>query len=449
MEFGRGGTARRALIPIVVLALTTAACAAPVGESPAPSSSTTTMVAAAAVADPELAPLEPFTPPDITTRRITITDLEAMLPPGGLTTVARSNEDLVTMASLDREDEAADVLTHGRQTGIGGSYTDPAGAHVWIDVLVDADAAGAYLLDAAGDIAKGIGGTHAPNRGIAGAREFPVDVGEQSIGIIGGLADGSGSETMILARVGRIVFFVSFVDGPEIDGRVRVQYLAEDVLDGIIDILTERGVDPTSVDAPRYRFETTMTVTDEGGTTEISAIGLVDGSDRSCTITVSGPDVDSAHRVVSHEGLLWWKSGESPFSRVTTGNLTVAGLLAACPSWPLTVDTAGLGSIVDERDDPARHHVNGVDALGYQADHDALAAVLGLPALASTVDGFSFWIADGTPWVVEVSISLTGPASERSLLTGSLAETIGPGTTSVRHRVFEIGTVADSVVPPA
>lgn len=448
MEFGRGRTARRALVPIVLFALTAAACAAPAGESPA-STSTSLPSSPPVIAEPEFEAPEPFTLPDITARRVTRTDLEAMLPAGIHTLVPRTNEDLVTRAAPDREDEASDIALYGRQTGVGAAYTDPAGAHVWIDLLADADLADDYLLDAAGDIVKATGGTHAPNRTVTGSREFPVDVGDRSIGIIAGLADGSGTETMILARVGRIVLFASFVDTPDIDGRVRTQYLAEEVIEGMIGVLTERGVDTTAIENPRYRFDTTTTVTDESGTTEIAVSGIVDGADRSCTISMTGPGIDSVEEIVSIDGVLWWKSGADAFERITTGNLAIAGLLVACPAWPLTTEAAGLAGIVEARPDPARHHVNGVDAAGYQSDDDALASLLGLSAMSSTVDGFSFWIAEGTPWVVEVSIAMTGPASERRLLTGSLADPVGSGTVSMRHRVFEIGTVEDSVVPPA
>jgi hypothetical protein len=187
---------------------------------------------------------------------------------------------------------------------------------------------------------------------------------------------------------------------------------------------------------------------DDGGRTVISATGVVDGDDRSCTIEVQTSDGDSAHEFVEVGGLVWWRSGDGGHERVSPGNLDLATLLLACPAWPLDAEAAGLGTIIDNATDPARHHVNGIDASGYQSDADGLATLLGHNAVDSDIDGFSFWIADDAPWLVELAISMTGAADDRRLLTGPLAEPEGSGTVSVRHRVFEIGIVEGSIVPP-
>jgi hypothetical protein len=445
MESGRGQALRTALAPIVVFACLAAACASPAGQEPTVSDAPA-VPAVAAAAEPTPAPT--FEIPDVTTRRISRDDLGAMLPPGTRSPLPRTNEDLVMLAVLDREDEASDIVLHGRVTGVGAAYEDPAGARVWIDVLADPDAAHAYLGDTARDISKGVGGTHAPDVAAATTEEFAVEVGDESIGIVAALADGSGTETLIISRAGRLVVFTSYVHGPDDDARVRTQFLAEEVLDGVIGVLTEANIDISAVDVPRYRFQTTTTVSDDGGRTVVTAAGIVDGEDRSCTVDIDGPTGRTTHDLVEVSGIRWWRTDQQGFDRVSPGNLEAAALLLACPAWPLRVDAAGVGPDLAGDTSPARHHVNGVDASGYQSDADGLAAVLGRTAIAADVEGFSFWIADDAPWLVELAISMSGSAAERAALTRPLAEPVGTGSVSVRHRVFDIGGVEESVVPP-
>jgi hypothetical protein len=437
---------RTALVSIALFAYVATACASPSGEEPVVSNDASAIPAVVASFDE---PAETsFALPDVSSRRITGDDLTAMLPDGTWTPLPRTNEDLVMLAVLDREDEAADIALHGRVTGVGATYDDPAGARVWIDVLTDSDAAHAYLGDTARDIAKGIGGTHAPDAAAGTTDEFAVDIGDESIGIVADLVDGSGTETLIMARAGRIVILASYVHGADDDARVRTQYLAEATLDGVIDVLTESTIDTPALDVPRYRFQTTTTVTDDGGRTVISTTGIVDGDDRSCTVDIQGPDGDSTHDFVEVGGLIWWKTDQGGYERMSPGNLHLATLLLTCPAWPLDIEGAGLGAIVDTSVDPARHHVNGIDASGYQSDGEGLARLLGRPALAADVDGFSFWIADDAPWLVELAISMTGADDDLRFLTGPLVDHAGSGTVTVRHRVFEIGTVEESIVPP-
>lgn len=448
-----------ALVAIAACAFAATACAAPSGEVPeipeadAPVAvASHAVVASPAAADaaspPAMEPVPAFEIPDVTAQRITRDDLTVMLPPGTRTIASRTNEDLVVSAVLDREDEASDIVLFGRVTGVAAAYGEPANSHVWIDLLPDAGTAHSYLLDAAGDIFKGMGGTHAPGVGAGSAIEFAVDVGDQSIGIIAELADGRGTETLILARAGRVVFYASHIHPRNDDARVRTQYLADDVLDGIMRTLTDSGVDTTSLEHPRYRFHTTTTVIDDAGRTLVTATGIVDGTDRSCTIEVSGPDSRATHELVQIGDLVWWRTGSGTFETAAPGNLTAASLLVACPAWPLDVESAGLTAVMSETS-PIPHQVNGVDAVGHRSDAAGLATVLGSDMPAATVHGFSFWVAEDAQWVVELAISMTGPAEVRRLLTGPVAEPIGMGTISIRHRTFEIGAVDASIVPPA
>jgi hypothetical protein len=431
-----------------VLSLAAAACAAPSGEQAVVPEEPDLPAADVAESSQSLESLE-FSLPDISTRHITRDDLVGMLPGGDGEAMPRTNEDLVMRATLDREDESSDIVLYGRTTGVAMAYAGAPQRFVWIDVLPDPYLAHDYLVDAAGDIAKGVGGTHSPDAGATNPVEFAVDVGSDAIGIITDLTDGTGTETIVIARAGRLVFFASEVNpDPTADARVAVQYLAEETLAGIVGALTETDIVAVDATAPRYRFESVVTVADETGRTTITSRGIVDGPDIACTITTTGPSIADSDELVVVDGITWWKTGEDRFRQVSSANLELAGLMLRCPAWPIDIDQAGLVALVESQVDPARHHVNGVDASGYQSDGTGLASVLGSPALISTVNAFSFWVADDAPWLVELALSITGPAAEVQALVGPGITGSNSATVTIRHRVFEIGLVEDSVVSP-
>jgi hypothetical protein len=385
-----------------------------------------------------------FSIPDITSRTISTEDLATMLP-GQPTVTVRSNEQLVIDAVFDRADQADDVVSHGRVTGVSGEYPrDDGVAYVWIDVLADADAAHRYLVDLTGDMAKGVDGTHQPDVGMEPLAEFAVATGEEAVGLIGTLSTGE-TETLIVTRVGRLVVFASEIRPSDLDTRVAVQYLVEDTLDGVLETLSEDAIDPLVV-TPRYRFETTLTVTDAGSTWRTDAIGTIDGSARECELNRTTPHGAVSSALTEIDGIRWVGEGANSRLERTGASATTAQMLVWCPVWPLEVEAAGLSG-VELGDDPARHHVNGVDATGYVGDVGDLSFALGIEPAGITIDTFSFWVADGTDWVVELSLMVSGPATSLAPLIGSEFSEVGAVTVSVRHRVQDIGD-ADPVVAP-
>ena len=265
MESGSG---RRAGVRVgvwVASAVLLAACASEPGMSPGdaaaggdPAATTTTTTATEAAS---------LVLPDVTTRPITVDDLMAMLPTGGggmaasadAATGPMSNADLLTRATLDPNDEASDIVRFGRVIGAAGSYPgDDSVAYVWIDVLSDADAAHGYLLDYAGDVFKGAGGTHAPDAAALGVAEFPMEAGEEAIGL--DLTDPDGRETAVLFRLGRMVVWASYARHDEADTRVALQYLAAEVSDRVITTLMTGSPAAPRPDVPDHRFETTISI---------------------------------------------------------------------------------------------------------------------------------------------------------------------------------------------
>jgi hypothetical protein len=416
-----------------------AACAAPAPEATLQVEAPPELIVAQ---EPQV---ERFSLPDITTRPLPPEVLAGMLP-GDAAVTTRSNEQLVLDAVLDREDQADDVVAHRRGTGVAAEYERTDGsAHVWIDVLEDPAAAHDYLVDLSGDIAKGVDGTHRPGAAVSSVSEFAIDAGEESIGLVGTLADGS-VETLVLTRIGRLVVFSSEIRADDTDTRVAVQYLVDDTIERVLESLTGSAVDRSPRLVPSYRFLTTVEVSGADETWRIEADGTLDGADRQCTVARSTPLSADTTEVVVLEGARWISSGESARFSAVGANAEAAASLAWCPMWPLGLNAAVLDGIAPAAD-PPRHHVNGVDATGYQGTLVDLADATGIDAAAVALESFSFWVADGTDYVVELALIVEGPTDALRPLIGSEFDGLGDVTVSIRHRVFDLGAT-DPIIAP-
>ena len=405
------------------------------------------------------ATVAPFRIPDVTARPLTTDDLRSMLPPGatgvaatddGPTISVHTNEALISGATLDREDEASDLGRHGRLTGVWGQYSvGTHEAHVWIDVLRDADAAHGYLTDAAGDITKRIGGTHVGAVGAVSAEEFPVaGIGQEAIGLEV-MLDGSDErrETLILSRLGRLVVFSSVVrEVGAADDRVPVQYLAEEVHDLAMQALlgNPAAARSSTARAPEgYAFEFERIVTIGEQRWVIAAEGMVAGADLSCRVRMQGFGQTVDRDMVRVGGAMWARDhGRPGYTPVGTGNALDAPLVAFCPAWP--VDTA-VARLVPSGE-PARHSLAGVAAHGYRGTVDDVADSVGAPLDAVTVEVFNYWIADDAPWILEINLVASGP-------TLSMAALVGPGlpegtaTVTIRQQITSIGDTTP-ILPP-
>lgn len=430
---------RRIAPTVAAWSFAAVACAAP-----APSSTPEVEVLPELVVPPETQ-VEAFSLPDITARPLPPDVLAGMLP-DGVDVMTRSNEQLVIDAILDREDQAEDLIAHRRSTGVSVAYERSDGStHVWIDVLGDASAAHDYLVDLSGDIAKGVDGTHRPDAAVSAVSEFAVEVGEESIGLIGTLGDGS-VETMVLSRIGRLVVFASEVRPDDGDARVAVQYLADDTIERVLESLTGSSIDLSSLLTPTYRFLTTVEVVSATTTWQIEVGGTVDGADRACTLERSTPRSNGTTEVVALGGARWIKHGDAARFTPVGANAEAAMALAWCPMWPLTLEEAALDDIAPAAD-PPRHHVNGVDATGYQGTLSELAEATGIDPKVASLETFSFWVADGTHHIVEFALIVGGPADDLRPLIGTDFDGVGEVTISIRHRVFDLG-VAEAIIPP-
>lgn len=433
---------------VAALAVVLTACATPDGGiSPGgpeagdlPVTTTTTVAEEAAA--------EPYPLPDITARVVTEADLLAMLPVPGIegTTGVMSNADLIAGSTFDSDDQASDVARLLRITGV--TSTDPQQdhiRHVWIDVLYDADSAHRYLLDTAGDIVKGSGGTHLPDARGFDAIEFPIGVGEEAIGLILTTDEGAPStETAVLFRIGRFVVFASIERSDDQDARVALQYLADDVAGRIIDTLTTGDPTPPRPDTPPYRFEASVTV-DGTDRWTIESQGTVGTVGRTCAVRQVLPVGEIKREMIESDGSLFWRHpDDTAWVETSPANQTVAALMTRCPVWPLDLRDGGFDGLTDGEGTP--HMVNGVASLGYRADLAGLEAALGVALPGVTLDNFSFWIAESGPWLVELSITATGDAATLAPLIGSGFE--GEVAVTLRHRVFDIGTTNALILPP-
>jgi len=441
----------RARVAVVAAALALSACAAEPGMFPggAAAGATTTSVAAAGA--PEQTG---FSLPDVTARPITSADVIAMLPTGsggvaesaGPSVEAVSNADLLTRATLDPNDEASDVVRFGRLFGAAGTYPhdDTTTAYAWIDVLSDGEAAHLYLLDYAGDVFKGLGGTHAPEATALGVDEFPMDVGEEAIGL-DIRADASTRETAVVFRLGRIVVWASYARHDDADARVAVQYLAEELADRVVSTLTTGAPAAPRPDTPDHRFDASISIDAAGVGYTVEATGAVSGANLTCSLHLTSGAEERREDLWLVDGILWSRRGSAGDPQLVGGNLAERSLLALCPPWPLDARDTGLTTLGGET---TTHQVNGIDASGGQSDLAGLERVLGVSLDGVIVDAFSYWVADGVPWLVELNVTAQGDASALEPLTGPGFGALGHITVTVRHRVFDLGEPIDPILPP-
>jgi hypothetical protein len=439
MESGRGRTRTAAGAAIVACALALSSCTVPTARVEPGTTVPGTLPASTQVIEPESAL------PDITARAIGPEDLAIMLGDAG-TVTDRANEQLVIDAVLDRDDQSGDIVASGRITGAATAFDTAAGrAHIWIDVLVDGAAANHYLSDLAGDIAKGIDGTHDPGSILSDVDEFSVSAGQDAIGLVGSLDDGT-TETIILARMGRLVLFTSEVRSDDSDARASVQYIADDALQRMLGTLTGGVIDHDAGRRPGYRFQTVIEVADGTGRWVTEATGVTAESGTSCTVDRSSPAGATLVEIIEVGERRWLRPGGATGFVEAGASAVAAAALIWCPSWPLSVTAAGLGG-VEAGAEPQRQAVNGVAATRVQGDSADLAAAVGITPPLLSVESFSFWVADDTEWIVELSLIASGPAEALAPLIGAEFAGVGDVTVSVRHRVLDLDSV-DPVVSP-
>jgi len=432
----------------LMLIAVVAACATPDGGL-APSSTAVATPSAPMTISVPVATDAGFTLPDVTNRPLTTADLLAMLPAPGATGTTRvlSNGELVALATVDAQDAASDVTRFLRLTGVTGTYPGADHTeHIWIDLLDDADSAHRYLLDTAGDIVKGGGGTHSPDAAATDAEEFPIDVGEEAIGLLLTTAVVSpATETAVVFRLGRIVVYASIEREDDADVRVALQYLADDVARRVIDTLTTGDPTPPRPDHPPYRFETTITVAADDRRWTVESQGRLVAGDLACTVRRDSPDASVTTDIVEADGLRYWRPAGGDWVAAGDGNQIVAALEALCPAWALD----GTSLIDLALGEGTAHMVNAVPSLGYRSDLDGLATALGSDLTGSTLNAFAYWIGQETPWLVELSITITGDGAVLAPLTGGRFEDLGEIAVTIRHRVLELGTVDAAIIPPA
>jgi hypothetical protein len=328
-------------------------------------------------------------------------------------TSERSNAALVSGSTADREDEARDLDTYGRRSGVHAEYAGGGGsAHVWIDLLDDPDTARGYLNDVVGDIAKGIGGTHEPDAIAESAAEYPVQaLGDGAIGLEVALADG-GTETIVLFRVGRLVAFASLTGSQDAGGRAAVEHLAEELQQNIADVLIEgHGRRPPGPGPESYGFSFEQSATVGGDTYTTASEGVVDGSSVSCRVRIDAPGLAIDRDLVLVGTTLWAREHEAGnFRAAAGGSVADRALLAYCPPWPVDVNTAGLSEAIEG--EGATHTLDGRDVLGYRGDAALLADSLGVDEQGLTVEVFTLWLAATTPWVVDLRLDATGSGAD-------------------------------------
>lgn len=429
---------RRIGVGVALLATLAPACAGGGATHPAATditvalTPTTTIAAATPTTDHRAAPLAL---PDVTTRPLTETDLLAMLPDGESRAI--TNADAVMSAAADPDDAAADVLGFRREVGVATAVATASGpGYVRIDLLADADHAHRYLLDTAGDIVKRVDGTHDAAAVALSATEFPIAVGEESIGLLVARQGDPAAETAVVFRLGRLVIFASLEHEQGEDLRVPLQHLAEDVQSRALARLAATPVTDHGTDRPSYRFETTMTVTAGDVIMLVERNGTVDAAGMTCAVRVVDGAGEHTRTVRSDPGGISSSTDGLVFRPVGAGDLAARAVLAGCSSWPLDGAASGLDDLATGT--ATRHRVNGVTALGYTPEPAALGPVLGSSLQGAVVDSFSFWLAEGTPWVVEVGFIVSADATVLAAALPQGWDALGPIRLAVRHRVFDL-----------
>jgi hypothetical protein len=249
-------------------------------------------------------------------------------------------------------------------------------------------------------------------------------------------------------RMGRIVVFTSVVRDDTADDRVPVQYLAEEVADRLLLVLvgTDSSTDarPDGPSGYRFDYERVVTIGDDQWPTK--AEGVVFEGDVTCRVRIEQPGLTLDREYVSVDGTVWTRwPGQTDYEARGTAGAMDAVLLALCPAWPLHADDAGLVDALGGT--PARYEVGGVPALGYRGTSEDLVSALGAAAGDTTVDVFNIWIAEGSSWLIELDLAVSGPTDNLTELIGTGYEPGADARVTVRHQVSDIGDV-DPVIPP-
>lgn len=361
----------------------------------------------------------------------------------------RGNAAVVSASTADRADEAGDVEAFGRRAGVSAEYPQGDGsAYVWIDLLDDAAAARGYLADVAGDIAKGIGGTHDPGTIAASAAEYPVDgVGDEAIGLEVTIA-GAHPETVVVFRVGRLVAYTSISGPPGVDRRVPALYLASEVEQRITAVLVEGfGASAPGPGPASYRFSFEQQATVGGAGYLTVAEGTVDGSSVSCRVRIDTPTLSLDRDLVLVGSTLWARDHDTGDYRVSAGGAVAdRALLAHCPAWPVDVAASGLADAI--QGDPAAYTLGGVDVLGFRGDASVLAGALGVAPDGISVEAFTVWVAAGTRWIVDLRLDASGPGAALGPLVSPGVPTDATVTVVAAQRIDSIDR-AEPVRPPA
>ena len=449
----RFGASLTAALAVLISACTSASGAGlpSAGLSSAPVEPASTEIAPS----PTIEAPAPFMLPDITSRPISVNDLATMLPIGdtgpaateGRVSIPRTNEDLITAAVMDRSDEVSDIDLHGRVTGVAAAYPSDAGtAHIWIDVFETSEGAAGWVTDTAEDIAKRVGGSHQASIDLSSAVDYPIEVGQGPVGLILSLDDGTLSETLAMFNLGRIAVFISIVTADDRDQRVPIKYLSEEVEARVLGVLMGTSPSPpASEDPDSYEFAYERIVEIGDATWTARASGTVDGDAVACRVTLDHPPLRVDRDLIWVGGKLWVSDGSGDYLRRSTAAVIDSQLLAMCPAWPVDVASAGLASAITGI--PADHEIGGIPARGYRGTEADLEQALGVSSSAATIQVFNLWIAEGTTWMIEIDLTLSGD-------TTMLAQLIGVGfldgelaTVTLSQRVTAIGE-AGRVIPP-
>jgi hypothetical protein len=375
-------------------------------------------------------------------------------------------------------DEAEDVDTFGRENGyrtilrptrFNGSGT--LAVDTWVTLFTTAPGASDYLTDFAKDISKGEDAGRAPDLKVDSVSTFAVEeVGEEAMGLVVTETDtGSGTvytETIVVFRLGRLLAFISLFRQDDVDVRVALLTVAE-VLEqqiiGVLDGSLEVAEAPPPPELASYTFdyhqsmtqryqEVQVTATDDdeevigGGdgpgeegepdptaTTvpvvyaprtdsgTISARGTVVGRDVDCTVDIRGAGVRTSRRFVLAGGKAWVSDGGRAFVEIDPFEQPYGSEIVFCPGWSPSRTDSGVRPVT-RPGTGAKEPWQDLAGERFMLTRDDLVLVGlgGTDASGISLSRFDIVTAGDGPWVVEVSLSMSGS-------TIAMEKAVGPG----------------------
>jgi hypothetical protein len=386
-------------------------------------------------------------------------------------------------AAVDRlpasYDEADDVEAFGRENGyrtilrptrFNGSGT--LAVDTWVTLFTTAPGASEYLIDFAKDISKGQDAGRAPDLKVDSVSTFAVEeVGEEAMGLVVTESEADSgtvyTETIVVFRLGRLLAFVSLFRQDDIDVRVALLTVAEvleqqiiDVLDGSVEVaeappppeLASYTFDYRQSMTQRYQ-EVQVTATDDdddevigGGdgpgdegepdptaTTipvvyaprtdsgTISSRGTVVGTDVDCTVDISGPGVRTSRRFLLVGGKAWVSDGGRAFVEIDPYEEPYGSEIVFCPGWAPSRTDSGVRPVTrpgtgtkEPWEDLAGERFT------LTRDDLVLVGLGGTDASGISLSRFDIVTAGDGPWVVEVTLSMSGS-------TIAMEKAVGPG----------------------